>query len=206
MKKHYILIAFLLCCLCSCDTQPETNELQTTTPTQIATAEISTTEQAKLTETEAKTTISTEKVTETEIDQNATSNDYSEYDYAKTYYFPEPLLLIDNDDIAVKCLAWGVFDDAFSLKIEAENKSDANVFLTADNSSINDYETDFHLYTEITAGKKAVDYIKIVSEDMNRNSIKGKEITKAEFVILVSDQNTWNTLFTSDIISIPIEQ
>ena len=198
MKKLIAIIALLS--LCSCGSQlfeSSTVQSEPETTIETTTLEATTTEEVTtLTE-----TMTAEETSIIEIETTEPEFEYTTYDD-----YNEPVILCDDENIKAECIGWVIGDDIFSAKVEIENKTDKNIKVITDNSSINDYEATLHFGKDITAGKKAVSYIVIDDKTMNSISIHGKDINKLEFIFRALDQDTIERLFESDIITLPIEQ
>ena len=106
----------------------------------------------------------------------------------------------------VKFVSLGIEEDELlgtSIYIYAENTSEANVLLDVENFSVNGFMVDPLLMTSVDAGRKAVDMISIYSEDLETNGIE--KIENVEFVLEISDDDTWDVIAVSDVISLSVE-
>lgn len=86
------------------------------------------------------------------------------------------------------------------IKLAIENNSDIPIMIQTRNTSINGAMMDFMFSSEIDVGKKANDAITLMSSQLEAAGIE--TIKDIEFNFVISDKNTWDTLFTSDMISL----
>ena len=87
------------------------------------------------------------------------------------------------------------------IKLAVENNSSKNVLLTVKHLSVNGYMMPYaNLYAEVAAGKKANDSISILSSELKQSGID--VVADLQFQIQVSSADTWETLTTSDLISL----
>ena len=208
MKK--CLLSLLALCLCSCGSQPSESEpvvseqaVQQETTIQVEITEEITTEEATESETEAATDTEPKAEVKTET---KTEDPWAKFDYVCRDKYTEPIKLYDNDIVSISCQGWAVADDAFSAKFEIENKSDHDINVKTENTSINDYDLDIYLYDYITAGKKKILYAEASPEDVQKCSLSGKDINHVEFRFRIKDKDTFETIHETDIIPIDIIQ
>lgn len=203
MKRIIAVIALLS--LCSCGTQtpePTVSTPQTTTEADTTTATIEET-------TSSTTIITTEDNTAVSLDKTPQEQAYDDYlaqcEYFKEYDYDEPLKVYEDENISVTTDWWVVADYIFSTRLIIENKTENDIIIKSDNSSINDYDIDLNIYEHIAAGKKKVVFAENDPKDL-KNCMAGKDISSIELRIVGSDENSYSHLFESDVITIPIEQ
>lgn len=106
-------------------------------------------------------------------------------DYLSDYYFPETVL-VDNDQLTAKITAidpkgdWG-----YTVKAYFENKTDKALMFSIDRASVNDVMCDPFFATEISAGKKSNE--EITFEDNTLEELGITQITKIEFTLSAYD-------------------
>lgn len=87
------------------------------------------------------------------------------------------------------------------IKLLVENSSEKSVLITTDSVSVNGYMMPFaSLYAEVAAGKKANDSILLSNTELEQSGIE--TIADIQFYIKVSDADTWDSLATSELISL----
>ncbi len=193
MKRIIAVIALLS--LCSCGTQ---------TPEPTASAPQTTTE-AETTATVTTMKETSENTTITPIQKETETDPWSEFDYVCRDKYTEPLNVYDDDNLAVICHGWVVADDFLSVKFEIENKTNSDILIKTENTSINDYDIDIYLRDSITAGKKKILYAEAKDEDVRSANMTGKDIKQAEFRFKAYNTE-YGPLFETEIITLPIEQ
>ena len=87
------------------------------------------------------------------------------------------------------------------VKILVENNSTKNVLVTADAVSVNDYMMPYaSLYAEVAAGKKANESLSIMSSELDQSGIE--VVAEMQFYIQISDSETWETMATSELLTL----
>ena len=103
----------------------------------------------------------------------------------------------------VKVTATG-YEDGWmgpEVKVLVENNSSKNVLVTAESLSVNGYMMPFaSLYAEVAAEKKANERLSIMSSELEQSGIE--TIAQMQFRIKISDAESWETLATSDLITL----
>lgn len=120
----------------------------------------------------------------------------SEYDKLSESAEPTGVELFNDQGVRIVFL--GVLDDDFwgaYVRLYIENNTDQDIAVSCEDMSINGFMVDGSLYSEICAGKKAVDEITVYSSDLEQNKIMA--IEEIELVFVASDSNTYSTLFKS---------
>lgn len=230
MKKLIAIVALLT--LCSCGSQPSessavqsipetTVEATAETTTEETKPEVTTTEEAttttKTTTAEATTateaeTATTEEIQETTVESNKSEREQAYDDilahceYVKNYDYEEPLKLYEDDNISVTTDWWCVADFIVSTRLIIENKTDKDIVIKSENSSINDFDIDLDIRSNIAAGKKKALFPTNNPKDLQHCGIKGNEINCIELKLKGLDEDDYSELFETDIITIPIEQ
>ena len=96
------------------------------------------------------------------------------------------------------------------IKVLVENESSQNVLITAVSVSANGYMMpSASLYAEVAAGKKANESISLMASELDQSGIE--TLSELQFRLQVSDSETWETITTSDLITLttsaaPFEQ
>lgn len=211
MKKTIIIASLGLLSLVSCSNETNTQEkkVPATESTTVASTEFTTT----VTSTTKSQTAETNTVETVASVSDALGIDYgnedpwAKYEYYYINIFDEnPIICHDDENISIKCIGWAVADDIFSAKFEIENKMDTNIIIATDDTAINDYDIDIHLYDSIVAGKKKILYASSVAQDIQVCSFTGKDITKAEFKFRAINEDTFQTILKTEATVIPVEQ
>ena len=113
----------------------------------------------------------------------------------------EETVLYDADDI--KITATG-FENGWmgpEIKLLLENNSSKNILVTSDSASINGYMMPLaSLYAEVAAGKKANESFSFSSTSLEQAGIE--TIADIQFKFAISDGDTWETLTTTDLITL----
>lgn len=138
----------------------------------------------------------------TDKDDNKVSNDDNKDDSnsAVKVTIAETVLYDDN---SIKVTATG-YEDGWmgpEIKVLVENNSDKDLLITADRVSVNGYMSPYSsLFTEVAAGKKAKESFYLSSSDLEQSGIE--TVAEIQFCIDVSDSESWDTLYTSDLITL----
>ena len=110
-------------------------------------------------------------------------------------------VLYDADGIKVTATG---YEDGWmgpEVKLLIENNSTKNVLITADAVSVNGYMMpNAALYSEVAAGKKANESLTIMASALDQSGID--VIAELQFYIQVSDSETWDTLATSELLTL----
>ena len=110
-------------------------------------------------------------------------------------------LIYSSNNIDVKLTGydpdgfWG-----FTLDFLIINGSSRNVYLVAENVSVNDYMIDPVWYEEIVAGKKGKSDMNFFDADLEQNKIT--KVEKIEFNLRICDVDTWDVIAESDTITL----
>lgn len=199
MKKIIAILALLS--LCSCGSQPpESSEIQ---------SEPETTEHISLEENTTVLEVSTVETTDkstTISNDNSEEDMWAEFNYVSRDEYESPENVYSDNNLSINCCGWAVADDFLSVKFEIENKTADNLIIKSSHTSINGYDIDIRIYDTITAGKKKILYAEAKDKDIQSCSMTGKDINQAEFHFTGIDENSYSTLFETDVINIPIEQ
>lgn len=110
-------------------------------------------------------------------------------------------VLYDADGIKVTATR---YEDGWmgpEVKVLVENNSTKNVLVTVDALSANGYMMpSASLYAEVAAGKKANESISIMSSELDQSGID--VLAELQFYIQISDSETWETLTTSELLTL----
>lgn len=96
------------------------------------------------------------------------------------------------------------------IKILVENNSDKNALITTASVSANGYMMPFaSLYAEVAAGKKANETLSLMASELKQSGIE--TLAELQFYIQLQDPETWETVDTSELITLntsaaPFEQ
>lgn len=113
----------------------------------------------------------------------------------------EEQVLLDNEYLTIT--AKEAIDDYLfgpSVKVLIENKSDKTLCAQVRELSINNYMIDAIFSATVDPGKKAYDNIVFSAVDLDNAHIT--RVSNIEFYFHVFDDDTWDTLFDSEIINI----
>ena len=114
-------------------------------------------------------------------------------------------VLVDSND--VKIIAKGLSaDDSFwgpGVILYIENNSGENITVQVRDVSVNGFMVDSTMSEDVVAGKKAMSAVQFFSTDLDENSIT--DITDVELYFHIFQQENWDTIFDSDIITISFE-
>lgn len=115
-------------------------------------------------------------------------------------YIAETVLYEAND---IKVTATG-YEDGWmgpEVKILVENNSTKNVLVTAESVSVNGYMMPYaSLYAEVAAGKKANESLSIMTSELDQAGIE--TVAEMQFYIKVSDADTWDSIASSDLLTL----
>lgn len=90
-----------------------------------------------------------------------------------------------------------------SIYIYVENTCDKNIMISADSFSVNGFMIDPWFVTSVESGRKGIDTVLISSQDIEDNGIE--KIENVEFVLEISDNDTWDTIAQSDVITLALQ-
>ena len=111
-------------------------------------------------------------------------------------------VLVDNN--GVKIVGKGLStDDSFwgpGVILYIENNTEQNVTIQVRDVSVNGFMVDTSMSEDVVAGKKAISAVQFFSSDLEENSIT--DITDVELYFHIFDQESWDTVFDSDVISL----
>jgi len=115
-------------------------------------------------------------------------------------------IIYDQNDIKItyKGFSQAGFFKSVSFDFLIENNSSQNVLVTSENVSVNDFTIAEFLYEEIASGKKCNSGVKLYDYFLEENDIKN--INKIEFNLKFLNPDTFETLFTSDKITITLNE
>lgn len=111
-------------------------------------------------------------------------------------------VIVDNDILTITAKSFSTDASIFgpSIKLLIENHSDKTIVVQALNASVNGFMIDTTFSSTIDPGKKSYDNLTFNSTDLKDANIT--TLNDIEFVIYAFDNDTWDNVFTSDIINI----
>ena len=118
---------------------------------------------------------------------------------------PTGLVLYDAN--GVKITYNGIETDMFGdvdIKLMIENNTSNTILIQNRNTSVNGFMIDGILSSEITPGKKVNTSLSLWETDLDENEIETIEDLETVFVVL--DNDTWDTLFSTETIVIHPEE
>lgn len=110
-------------------------------------------------------------------------------------------VLYDADGIVVT--ATGYEEDWMgpTVKVLVENNTTKNVLITVESMSVNGFMMPYaSMYAEVAAGKKANESISFSSSSLEQAGID--TIAEMQFHLDISDADSWDTLATSDLLTL----
>ena len=204
MKKFLTIVCTLaiLTSLASCgENQEDNNSIATEVSTE---TEIETEKEEEITTQEEATEPITEQITveETTISENETEPPTEKVAEAET------IMLYEENGLKIfyKGLT---FDDLFgdiSVNLYIENNCNQDITIHCRDFCINDFVTDCAFSCDIANGKKANDKISVWKSDLEANNLTIDNIEKIEFSFHVINEESWDTIFDSPIITINTSQ
>ncbi len=196
MKKALFFAIIAPLTLCSCGT----TNTQTVESSSVVAESV--TQKPTDTPTEAPTEEPTEEITETP--QEETTDDVWE----KKVLYDEPLLIYDVNDLKIYQRGMGIAEGDLEIAILVENNTPYNVLLATKYSSVDDFAADDICRITIPSGKKINDVIGFTAQSLERTFLKANEVSKAEFVFYVYDNDEFKHLdeFDSDPVIIEIKE
>ena len=111
-------------------------------------------------------------------------------------------VIVDNDILTITAKSFSTDASIFgpSIKLLIENHSDKTIVVQALNASVNGFMVDTTFSATIDPGKKSYDNLTFNNADLKDANIT--TLNDIEFVIYAFDNDTWDSIFTSDIINI----
>lgn len=111
-------------------------------------------------------------------------------------------VIVDNDILTITAKSFSADASIFgpSIKLLIENHSDKTIVVQTLNASVNGFMIDTTFSSTIGPGKKSYDNLTFNSTDLKDANIT--TLNDIEFVIYAFDNDTWDSVFTSDIINI----
>ena len=111
-------------------------------------------------------------------------------------------VLVDTND--VKIVGKGLSDknSVFGpgVILYIENNSDKDITIQVRDVSVNGFMVDTSMSEDVVAGKKAISAVTFFSSSLEENGIT--DITDVELYFHIFDQNSWDEIFDSDVITI----
>ncbi len=122
-------------------------------------------------------------------------------DYQQTYDDSGEVLVDSN---GVKIVSKGLSeDDSFwgpGVILYIENNSDQDIIIQTRDVSVNGFMISAVISEDVLAGKKAISAVQFYDQDLEDNGID--DITDVELYFKVSNLESWDTIFDTDVISI----
>lgn len=114
----------------------------------------------------------------------------------------EEQVIVDNDILTITAKSFAIDASIFgpSIKLLIENHSDKTIIVQSRDASVNGYMIDTTFSSTIDPGKKSYDNLVFDSTDLKNANIT--TLADIEFVIYAFDNDTWDNVFTSDVINI----
>lgn len=137
---------------------------------------------------------------------NATTITTSEPTAEPTPLNPETAIqetvIVDNDILTITAKSFAVDASIFgpSIKLLIENHSDKTIIVQSRDASVNGFMVDTTFSSTIDPDKKSYDNLVFDSTDLKNANIT--TLADIEFVIYAFDNDSWDTMFTSDVINI----
>ena len=123
---------------------------------------------------------------------------------ADTYkYVFDDSVEVMYDAGGIKVVVKGLSDKSFfgpGLLVYIENNSDDNITVQCTNTSVNGFMIDAIFSCDIVAGKRAVDEITFLNNDLEENGIK--DIEALEISLHIFDTDSWSTITDTDTITL----
>ena len=107
------------------------------------------------------------------------------------------------EDSGIKITVKELDMDAFfgpELKFLIENDTEEDVEVTVNSVSVNGYAISSYLFTDVSAGKKANDYISLSESDLEERGISVIADIELDFIVYKND--SWDLICQSDMIRI----
>jgi hypothetical protein len=121
--------------------------------------------------------------------------------YVQTYDDSGEVLV---DTAGVKIIGKGLsVDDLFwgpGVILYIENNTDKDITVQVRDVSANGFMVDSTMSEDVVSGKKAMSAVQFYSSDLEENSIE--DITDVELYFHIFDEDSWDTVFDSDVITI----
>lgn len=222
MKKALFITFIAVLTLCSCGNKTQqavesssvvaetvTRKL-TDTPTEAPTEEP--TKPQKKTPNEEMIEAPQEEATELSEEEKQRAEAFKElteqYDYICTSdtVYTESVSLYDDDNVSISADWWLIADNIVSIRLMVENKSDTNIIFESKNTSVNEYDVDLYCYEHISAHKTKAVFAENKKGSLKGYPISGRDITSVEFRARVLDENTYEELYVTDMLTIQIDQ
>lgn len=110
-------------------------------------------------------------------------------------------ILLDREGVRITAVEY-VTDTLLGdgVKILVENNTDQNLRIGCETLIVNNYMINEWFYTNVAAGKKVYDTIKLYSSELNASGIEN--VGQIELSFYVRDSETYDSVFESDLITI----
>ena len=107
------------------------------------------------------------------------------------------------DENGIKIVSKGIVEDEIwgpEVVLYIENNTDAAITVQPRDTSINGFMVDASMSSDITVGKKIVDEITFLTDDLDTNGIT--EIEELETAFSIFDMESWEDIITTGPITI----
>lgn len=106
------------------------------------------------------------------------------------------------DSNGIKIVAKGLSEDMFGqcIVLYIENNSDENITVQAENTSVNGFMIEPFQSTDVLSGKRAVDTLSFMNEELEENEITDIETVEVSFNI--ADANSWDSIVHTDAVTL----
>ena len=90
--------------------------------------------------------------------------------------------------------------NCLAIEVEIENNTDQDLVIQTKDFNVNDYMTRAAFSADVLAGKKAVERIRIMDEELQKNGMERSDIQKVEFRFTFNSPSFETVFDDSDII------
>ena len=149
-----------------------------------------TTEHTTVKTTEATTEATTKKETESEISETSKPENAG------------ALVLYDDNGVKITHKKTGEMSNCLAIEVEIENNTDQDLVIQTKDFNVNDYMTRAAFSADVLAGKKAVERIRIMDEELQKNGMERSDIQKVEFRFTFKTPKFEEVFEDSDIITL----
>lgn len=128
----------------------------------------------------------------------------SEFDNVSMEPVQQGEIIYDKDGVTISYLETGVdsFWEETQVSLQIINKSGQDISVSADDVSVNGYMIDPYFFANVVDGTTSYSSIGFRQEELDTNDID--TVTEVEFVLSIINFETYDTLSTSDVITINV--
>jgi hypothetical protein len=111
-------------------------------------------------------------------------------------------VLVDTSGVKIVGKGLSVSDSFWGpgVILYIENNTDKDITVQVRDVSVNGFMVDSTMSEDVVSGKKAMSAVQFFSTDLEENSIE--DITEVELYFHIFDEDSWDTVFDSDVITI----